>query len=51
VRGYTDIVRSHYANFKTSTKVGMDFVRKNEKAIKEGYQAAGINYQMSALKR
>jgi polyhydroxyalkanoate synthesis regulator phasin len=51
VQGYTDIVRDHYSTFKTSTTNGMKYVRRNEMAVKESYQAAGINYQVSALKR
>jgi hypothetical protein len=49
VQGYTDLVRDHYANFHTSTNVGMEFVRKNEMAVKEVYQASGIKYQEIAL--
>ena len=49
VQGYTDLVRDHYANFHTSTNVGMEFVRKNEMAVKKGYQEAGIKYQAIAL--
>jgi hypothetical protein len=42
VQGYTDLVRDHYANFHTSTNVGMEFVRKNEMVVKNGYQQADL---------
>jgi hypothetical protein len=37
VQGYTDLVRDHYSNFHTSTNTGMEFVRKQEGAVKEFY--------------
>jgi hypothetical protein len=51
VDGYTDIVEEHYGAFQAQSKVANEFLRRQEMAVKDSYQTAGVNYQIKGLMR
>jgi hypothetical protein len=51
VDGYTNIVEEHYSAFQAQSKVANEFLRRQEMAVKDSYQTAGVNYQIKGLMR
>jgi hypothetical protein len=49
VDGYTNIVEEHYSAFQAQSKVANEFLRRQEMAVKDSYQTAGVNYQIKGL--